>query len=428
MPQFEYKARDRSGGVVDGQIEASERRTAIQQLRAKGLVPVTLSEASSGSSGSPLSSWLQKLKSLRAAGTAKPAQAAQTEQVGGSKATREKVGLAVLKRLIELHGSGLPAGDSIRILSQRLSEKEQRALANQLWRDLSEGATLAAAMARQPKYFSSSVCYVVEAGEATGSLAPILRKVIEYLEEKQAIRQKLLASMSYPGFICVVAIGVMILFITVLLPMIEKMTSKLGGEIPLIAKIIIEGADFVAKFGPFALVALVVGLIALFQWRRGEKGRRTTDGWFFRVPLFGGIAHDAELFQMSSLIGTLLGSGINTTESLRLTERTIGNLDLRTRFHQARGQVNEGLSIAQAFQKNRIMPALSLDILAVGEDTGNLANSIEEVTKSFRETLSLRTSRMITLITSVALGSAFLFVGLVAVAMVVSVLGISQSL
>jgi type II secretory pathway component PulF len=425
MPQFEYKARDRSGTVVDGRIEATERRSAIQQLQARGLTPVTLSEARSGSKGSPLGSWLQKLKSLRAAGSADPAQ---SEQAGGSKAKREKVGLAVLKRLIELHGSGLPAGDSIRILSQRLSEKEQKALAQQLWRDLSEGATLAAAMARHPKYFSSSVCYVVEAGEATGSLAPILRKVIEYLEEKQAIRQKMLASMSYPGFICVVAIGVMILFITVLLPMIEKMTSKLGGEIPLIAKIIIEGADLVAKFGPFALVALVVGLVALFQWRRGEKGRRATDAWFFRIPIFGGIAYSAELFQMSSLVGTLLGSGINTTESLRLTERTIGNLDLRARFREARGQVNEGLSIAQAFHKNRILPDLTLDILAVGEDTGNLANSIEEITKSFRETLSLRSSRMITLITSVALGSAFLFVGLVAVAMVVSVLGISQSL
>jgi type II secretory pathway component PulF len=425
MPQFEYKARDRSGSVVDGSIEATERRAAIQQLQAKGLTPVTLSESRAGPADSPLSGWLRQLKSLRAAGTAKSAPA---DQAGGSKAKREKVGLAVLKRLIELHGSGLPAGDSIRILSQRLSEKEQKTLANQLWRDLSEGATLAGAMARQPKYFSSSVCYVVEAGEATGNLAPILRKVIEYLEEKQAIRQKMLASMSYPGFICVVAIGVMILFITVLLPMIEKMTSKLGGEIPLIAKIIIGGADLAATFGPFALVALVVGLISLFQWRRSEKGRRTTDAWVFRLPIFGGIAHDAELFQMSSLIGTLMGSGINTTESLRLTERTIGNLDLRARFHEARSQVNEGLSIAQAFHKNRIMPALSLDILAVGEDTGNLASSIEEITKSFRETLSLRTARMITLITSVALGSAFLFVGLVAVAMVVSVLGISQSL
>tara|TARA_A100001015_G_scaffold319377_1_gene442072 strand:+ start:189 stop:1466 length:1278 start_codon:yes stop_codon:yes gene_type:complete len=425
MPQFEFKARDRSGQLVAGQVEASERRFAIQQLQAKALTPVTLKQVDAGSSRKMLSDMVGKLKA--ALGNSRAATE-QSGPAGGKTAKREKIGLAVLKRLIELHGSGLPAGDSIRILSQRLSEKEQKELATRLWRDLSEGATLAGAMARQALYFSSSVCYVVEAGEATGNLAPILRRVIEYLEEKQAIRQKMLASMSYPAFICLVAGAVMILFVTVLLPMIEKMTSRLGGDIPLIAKIIIESADLLAKFGPFILAALVVGFVGLLQWRRSEKGRRITDGWLFKLPLFGGIAYYAELFQMSSLIGTLLGSGINTTESLLLTERTINNLDLRARFHLARSQVNEGLSIAQAFSKNKIMPALSLDILSVGENTGNLANSIEEATKSFRENLSLLTSRMITMITSVALGSAFLFVGMVAVAMVVSVLGISQSL
>lgn len=397
----------------------------MHQLQGKGLTPITLRQVET--TGGSLSGWYSKVRTLMQ-GSGKPKDSDAEAATGSKRVKREKVGLAVLKRLMELHGSGLPAGDSIRILSQRLSEKEQQALAGELWRDLSEGTTLAGAMARQPLYFSSSVCFVIEAGEATGSLAPILRKVIEYLEEKQAIRQKTLASMSYPGFICVVAGAVMILFITVLLPMIEKMTSRLGGEIPFIAKIIIEGADLFSKFGPFILLGVVVGVITLVQWRRKENGRRTTDRWLFRLPLFGKIAYYGELFQMSSLIGTLLSSGINTTETLRLTERTINNLDLRTRFHTARSQVNEGLSIAQAFDKNAIMPALTLDILSVGENTGNLANSIEEATLSFRENLSQSTSRMITLITSIALGSAFIFVGLVAIAMVVSVLGISQSL
>lgn len=424
MPQFQYKARNRSGEVVTGQVEAAERRSAVHQLQAKGLTPVTLTLQDSRAAG-PWFKLREKLRALRSE-TGQPAS--DGAQAGHRRVSREKVGLTVLKRLIELHGSGLPAGDSIRILSQRLSEKEQKQLAGQLWRDLSEGATLAAAMSRQPKYFSGSVCYVIEAGEATGHLAPILRRVIEYLEEKQAIRQKLIASMAYPGFICLVAVAVMILFITVLLPMIEKMTSKLGGEIPLIAQVIIDGSDMVARFGPFALIAGVIAVIGLFQWRRREEGRRITDGWLFRVPLFGPIIYYGELFQMSSLISTLLSSGINTTETLRLTERTIGNIDLRMRFHAARGQVNEGLSIAQAFHKNRIMPALSLDILSVGEDTGNLATSIEETTRGFRENLNRRSARMITVITSTALGSAFLFVGLVAIAMVISVLGISQSL
>ena len=97
------------------------------------------------------------------------------------------------------------------------------------------------------------------------------------------------------------------------------------------------------------------------------------------MPLLGKIFYLSELFQVGNLISTLLESGINTTETLRLTERTVKNTKLRERFNTARGQVNEGLSIAQAFQRNQFMPDLAVDILTVGENTGNLAHSMNEI-------------------------------------------------
>ncbi|HKK17811.1 MAG TPA: type II secretion system F family protein, partial [Opitutales bacterium] len=273
MALFDYKARNRSGVVVSGQMEGPERRTVMRRLQAEGLSPITLKE--SGNKGaSPLAGLGEKLKAL---GGKQKKENASAPRPGGAK--REHIGLAVMKRLLELHGSGLPAGDSIRILSQRLSEKEQKALATALWRDLSEGATLAGAMARQPKYFSGSVSYVVEAGEATGSLAPILRKIVEHLEEKQAIRKKMLASMAYPGFICTVAIAVVILFITVLLPQIQGMLDRLGGEMTLSARLLIDGSAFLTKGGPFIIVALVLAAVGLQQWRRTDAGRKRTDRW-----------------------------------------------------------------------------------------------------------------------------------------------------
>jgi type II secretory pathway component PulF len=426
MAVFDYKARDKSGSLLSGQVDASDRRSAMHKLQAEGLTPVTL-KAGSTKPPSPLSRALEKLRALNNSGSG-GATAPKENTARKSTAKREKVGLAAMKRLLELHSSGLPAGDSIRILSQRLSEKEQKTLATALWRDLSEGATLAGAMARQPKYFSSSVAYVIEAGEATGNLAPILRKVIEYLEEKHAIRQKMLASMAYPGFICTVAVGVMILFVTILLPMIKNMTDRLGGEVPFLAKFIIGGSEFAAQSAPFLTIGLVAAVVIWVQARRTPKGRLTTDGWMLHLPLFGKIFYYSELFQVGSLVSTLLKSGINTTETLKLTERTINNVNLRERFRLARAQVNEGLSIAQALKRNNFMPDIALDVLAVGENSGNLGASMEEITKSFRNSLNQRISLMITLITSGALGCAFLFVGLVAVAMVLSVLGISQSI
>jgi type II secretory pathway component PulF len=424
MAVFNYKAREKDGTIVSGTIEAAERRLAMQRLQAQGLSPVTLKEGATGAP-SAFAKIGERAKALRNNRNTKGGNENSQKQRG---AKRESVGLLVLKRLMELHGSGLPVGDSIRILSQRLSDKEQGAIAQTLWRDLSEGSTLAGAMSRQPRCFPSSISYVIEAGEATGNLAPVLRKVIDYLEEKQGIRKKMIASMAYPAFICTIATAVVILFMTVLLPQIQGMLDRLGGEMTWSARILIDGSSFIAQIGPFLLLGLVIGIIGFRQWRSTESGLGRTDSWLLKLPLLGKIFYFSDLFQVGNLISTLLESGINTTETLRLTERTVKNTALRKRFNIARGQVNEGLSIAQAFQRNQFMPDLAVDILTVGENTGNLAHSMNEITKGFRNELTARLAKLTTLVSTGALICAFILVALIAMGIVTSVFQVSRSL
>ncbi len=425
MPQFDYKARQKSGPITTGTLEATDRRAAVQRLQQDGLHPVTVTEAKR--KGFSLGQWVNKAKALQSPAKTND-EANLGKPISGGTPKREKVGFNFLKRLLELHNSGLPIGDSIRILSQRLSDPEQKALANQLWRDLSEGATLAGALNRQPKYFSGSVSYVIEAGEATGSLAPILRKVIDYLEEKQAIRKKMIASMAYPSLICSVALVVVVIFLTVLLPQIQGMLDQLGGEMTMSAKILIGGADFLIAYGPYAIALVVIGAIAFERWRKTDKGLSTTDRWLLKFPLLGKIILLSDLFQSGNLVSTLLESGINTTETLRLTERTIKNTELRERFHNARGQINEGLGISQAFKRNEFMPDLSLDILAVGENTGNLAHSMDEVTRGFRDELTKRLTGLTAMVSTAALVTAFLMVALIAMGIITSVMAVSREL
>ncbi|MDQ8194371.1 type II secretion system F family protein [Coraliomargarita sp. SDUM461004] len=424
MAVFNYKARTADGTVVSSSIEAAERRLAMQRLQAQGLSPITLKE-SSHDRPSFFAKLSERSKALTNNGPSQEQTKASTKQRGSK---REHIGLTVLKRLMELHSSGLPIGDSIRILSQRLSDKEQRGIVQTLWRDLSEGSTLAGAMSRQPRYFPNSISYVIEAGEATGNLAPILRKVIDYLEEKEAIRKKMIASMMYPTFICTVAIAVVVLFMTVLLPQIQGMLDRLGGEMTWSARILIDGSSLIAQLGPFLLIGAVIAALLFRQWRRTKAGLQRSDKWLLKLPLLGKIFLYSDLFQVGNLISTLLESGINTTETLRLTERTVKNSDLKERFNIARSQVNEGLSIAQAFQRNNFMPDLAADILTVGENTGNLAHSMNEVTKGFRNELTSRLSQLTTLVSTGALICAFVLVALIALGIVTSVFQVSRTL
>jgi type IV pilus assembly protein PilC len=216
--------------------------------------------------------------------------------------------------------------------------------------------------------------------------------------------------------------------LTFLMPQIDNMLSQLGGKRNLAAHLLIESGELMKVGGPFIFGALLLFGLGFTQWRRTEKGRKVTDGMLLRMPLIGPITLYSNLFQTSNLLATLLASGLTTTEALRLTERTIENRDLRDRFNATRTQVNEGVAVSVALRHNRFMPDLSLDILSVGENTGNLVHSLTEMTKSFREQLSQRMSRMTVLVSSGSLTVAFAIVAVVAYVMVSSIFQVSKSI
>ena len=345
---------------------------------------------------------------------------------GSSKG--EKIGLEFLKRLNELHSSGMPVADSVKLLNTRLSDPYQKDIATNLWKELAEGRTLSRAMRLLPQYFSESSTFVIEAGEATGNLSPILSKIISHLEEKREIRSKVVSSMSYPVFVGIIAVGVVLFFLFYLLPQIQEMLDSLGGELNLMAKILINGSELLLTVGPFILIAILVGLGSLIQWNKTQKGGMLIDKSVLQLPLFGQILYLSELFQLSSLLSTLIWSGIGLTENLRLCEKTIKNRFLRSKFRAARALVNEGKSLPESLRKFKLMPLMQLDIIEVGEKTGNLGNSMEDTSRAFRDQLTSKIKIMTTLVSGGALGFAFSLVALVAISIVTSIFQVSKSI
>jgi type II secretory pathway component PulF len=234
--------------------------------------------------------------------------------------------------------------------------------------------------------------------------------------------------MTYPVFVGLVAIGVVLFFLFFLLPQIQEMLDSLGGELNLMAKILINGSNLLLTIGPFALIGLLVGLGSIIQWNKSEKGGLILDKSILQLPLFGNILYLSELFQLSSLLSTLIASGIGLTENLRLCEKTIKNRFLRTQFRSARALVNEGKSLPDSLRKYNFMPLMQLDVIEVGEKTGNLGNSMEDTSRAFRDQLTKRIKIMTTLVSGGALGFAFSLVALVAISIVTSIFQVSKSI
>ena len=194
------------------------------------------------------------------------------------------------------------------------------------------------------------------------------------------------------------------------------------------AKILINGSNLLLTLGPFILIGLLVGLGSILQWNKTEKGGMALDKNLLKLPLFGRILYLSELFQLSSLLSTLIWSGIGLTENLRLCEKTIKNRFLRNHFRSARALVNEGKSLPESLRKFKFMPLMQLDVIEVGEKTGNLGNSMEDASRTFRNELTKKIQIMTTLVSGGALGFAFSLVALVAISIVTSIFQVSKSI
>lgn len=417
MARFSYVGIDIQGKTSSGEIVADDAKDARSKVKKTGLTPITVKSLGT---------------SVKKVSKAKKAQSL-TKKLTGHKKTSvsgkgEKIGLEFLKRLLELHSSGMPVADAVKLLNQRLSDPGQKEIAGVLWKELAEGKTLSRSMRNLPQYFSESSSFVIEAGEATGNVSPILKKIISHLEEKREIRSKVIGSMAYPLFVGLIAFGVVLFFLFFLLPQIEEMLASLGGELNLMAKILINGSNWVLAVGPFVLVGIIIAFASLLQWSKTEKGGMAFDQSLLKLPLFGNILYLSEMFQLASLLSTLIWSGIGLTENLRLCEKTIKNRYIRNKFRSARALVNEGKSLPDALRKFRLMPLMQLDILEVGERTGNLGNSMEDSSNSFRVQLTKKIKTMTTLVSGGALGFAFSLVALVAISIVSSIFQVSKSI
>lgn len=428
MPTFHYKGIDSGGATVTGSIDAADRKAALRKIRSSKVRPINVQAGKAGRvKGTPAATKNSKAATEPEAFTASSADKKSRKLFSRDKPSRRQA-LPFFRKLHQLHKSGMPIGDAMQIMSKRMGDPSLKVLSDAVYRDLSEGRTLAVSMRNMPEYFEPTMAYLIEAGEATGNLLPILENIIAHLERKAALRKEIQAAMAYPIMICFVAMGVVALFLFYLLPRIQNMLDSMGGELNTAAKIMIGTADFALVQGPFVLAALFVVVLSIVQWRKTDKGRLATDNWALKTPILSGLYYNADICRVSNILYVLLANGVNTTESLRLAENTLQNKVLIGKYNAARNMVNDGAPFSSAFKKFGLLPDIDLDILSIGENTGSLAPSFYEIYNTHSEELSSRLNVLTKLIAGLALGFAFLMVFVLTLAIVMSILNMTQSI
>ncbi|HWA07857.1 MAG TPA: type II secretion system F family protein [Opitutaceae bacterium] len=415
MPRFDYTARTRAGAAVTDVLEAPSRRDALRMLTARGLqVGMINEQAGAGGRAGAKAGAKPKKRALLSSGRDLP------------PSRRDR--LSFLQALFDLTTSGLSAGESVRLLSQRIKEPTLRTLCAGLWEKLSEGAPLSRAMAAYPQVFDSSTINLIQAGEATGSLNDTLSRLIEYFTEQRELRRQLVTALAYPVLMVFVAIGVIVFFLWFLLPKLQDLLTSLNSKLPPSTRVLITVSDFAIHYGLFIAGALVFLALSFWRWRATEAGRKATDAWLLKLPLLGEFIQAQTVLAFSQTLSVLLENGINASEALRMTERQIANLVHRDAFKTAIGRVMEGEALSLALTRTGCFPDLVLDRLAVGENTGNVVPSLKQVAQAYQKVISQRLGFFTQIIATTVLMSVFIFVGFIAFAIVQAVFQASQSM
>ncbi len=418
MPRYSYTARQSTGQTVSATLEAPTRKDALRLLTARGLTPQRVDESTSPGKATSAKA--------RPAAKSKPA-ALQPVRKTGPVTLGPRDQLPFLQALYDLTTSGLSAGESIRLLSIRIQEPRLRTICIGLWERLSEGAQLSGALAAYPQIFSPSTLNLINAGEATGNLNDVLSRLTTYLTEQKEMRRQLLTALAYPIFMVGVSFLVVLFFLFFLLPRLQVLLTSLGGKLPLSTQLLVGTADFLLKYGIFIAIAVAFGLTSFWRWRKTAAGRATTDQWLLSLPLVGPFLINQTVLMLSQTLSVLLENGITAAEALRMTERQLTNVVHRAAFSEAIDRVIEGESLSKALAHTNFLPPLTLDQLAIGENTGNIVPSLKKISRNTQGIVSYQLNAFTKVISTAVLMSVFIFVGFIAFSIVQAVFTLSSS-
>ncbi len=421
MPVYAYIAKSRSGERISGTVDANDKRTALMQVERMGYVPVSLREGSAP----PKSPGTTKGAS-KSAGRAKKAYRPR----GGGRAVRMSMRevLFFTRELSDLLASGMTLGNALNTLAQRNTGKAQDVIIPQLRDEIVQGASLSDALAKRPETFSTLYVSMVRAGEASGDLAGVLERLCKHYERVQEAREKVLMALSYPSIVVVVGIVTIFFVMVFVVPRFTQIFAELGSTLPLPTQILIRISEVLLSYWWLIILVIIGSIWALRNWLRTEDGRHQWHRAQLRLPVIRGIVNANAFAQFARTLGALLNNGVPVLQALSIVEHTVGNSVIANEIRNARGRVTDGATISAPLAAGKVFPALLTDMLAVGEETGDMSGSLTHIANRYEYELDRSVKLLTTIIEPVLILVIAVMVGFVAVSMLLAVFDLTSGL
>jgi type II secretory pathway component PulF len=409
MPQFSYKARRRSGEVVNGMLEVADRGAALMQIERLGLLPVAVEAAKGATTGT---------RGERESG-ARSAMAFLPPAVRELLQHKRRASLQELatytQQMANLIKSGMPLTVALGSMTHLETRGISSEVSRQLRQDVMEGKSLSDAMARQPLVFSDLHVNMVRAGEQSGALVEVLRRLADHYERFATVQQKFTSALIYPAFVMVVGVAIIFFFMTYMLPKFLSIFAGMKVALPASTQMLVAISHFVGDWRSWAVMGslAIVGTILFTRFRASPHGRRAIDGWKMRVPIVGKVVRLHLFGQFARTLCTLMENGVPVLTSLKITEEVMPNVVVKDAIATTREAVTDGKTISQPLARSQIFPQLMIDLIKIGEETGDVPSALRNCADTYENELNIQLRVMTQLIepmmiVGISLGVGFL--------------------
>ncbi len=325
--------------------------------------------------------------------------------------------LSFNQELLVLIRSGLPILQVLDTLMERMESPAVLAVLRQVREDVKGGSSLSDAFEKFPNYFPYLYIASIRAGERTGDLPVTLARYLDYQRRMEAIKARIRSASFYPAFLTVVVTVVVLFLMLWVVPRFTSIYADADVELPLMTRIVIGAAEGMVSYLPVILVVLLLLAIAARIFLRSERGILLRDRLLLRVPFFGRLLGDYAISSFCRTFSTTLSGGIPAVEAMRMSKATLNNRDLEERMLGAVRRVEEGMAIAQSFEKADFFPPVALRMIGVGETTGALAEMLTEVSDYYEMQVGGRLDKLTTLVEPVMMLVMGVLIGGIVLAM-----------
>jgi type II secretory pathway component PulF len=410
MPQFSYRARNAQGELVEGVLNVTDRSVAIRQIEQQNCVPIRVES---------MAAKPQVVDGKAASATAAP--------TGNLKIPHGQL-LIFTEQLGHLLQAGMTLDESLGVLEKRLKHPRVQQMTSALHQALIDGRSFSQALRDFPRIFPPLYVNMVGAGEASGALPDILSRVVQHLMQEKNLRDRVQQALIYPAFLAVAGSVLIIIFITFMVPQLTGFMAETGGTLPLPTRILINVHHIITGYWWVLLLIVLGGMVGFRAFVRSEEGRLAWDRVRLSIPGYGRIRRHQYYAQFSRTLGTLMENGIPLLKALDLVTEIAANKYLEAKLRDVRRAVIDGANLSSALAKEQLFPDLFTDMMAVGEQTGHFAQTMQIIADVYERELDRTVNIISALIPPIIIVVIAVIVGFVVYSILSAVFEMTHSL